>query len=98
MKTLMALLVLVLSVAFTSCVAVAQSTDSAFITKTYFPAVTLLYAQADDGAMKMRCTATAFEKVDAGYLFASAAHCATEMGEQETEKAQSRSLLCRQME
>src|SRR5665213_2797646 len=60
-------------------------TDAAFITDTYFPAVTLLYAQDDSGTMKMRCTATAFEKVNAGYLFVSAAHCATDKDNQKHE-------------
>ena len=60
--------------------------DSAFITDTYFPAVTLLYAQDDSGTMKMRCTATAFEKVDGGYLFVSAAHCATDKDGQKHEE------------
>jgi hypothetical protein len=55
----------------------ASSADSAFLKDTYFPAVTLLYAQAEDGTMKMRCTATAYEKTETGYLFVSAAHCAT---------------------
>lgn len=50
--------------------------DDSFIESTYFPAVTLLYAQDEGGAMKMRCTATAFEKVENGYLFSTAAHCA----------------------
>ena len=67
------------------CRAAPTQSDSAFITDTYFPAVTLLYAQDDSGTMKMRCTATAFEKVDAGYLFVSAAHCATDKDDQKQE-------------
>lgn len=61
-------------------------TDRAFIEDTYFPAVTLLYAQDESGTMTMRCTATAFEKLAAGYLFASAAHCATSIDKQSREK------------
>ena len=61
-------------------------TDKDFIENTYFPAVTLLYAQDESGTMKMRCTATAFEKVDSGYLFASAAHCATDIDTESREK------------
>jgi hypothetical protein len=40
-----------------------------------YAASAILYAQEADGGMKMRCTATAFEKVDNGYHFVSASHC-----------------------
>jgi S1-C subfamily serine protease len=50
--------------------------DKNYIEKTAFPATTLLYAQADDGSLSMRCTATFIEKNSTGYVAVSAAHCA----------------------
>lgn len=41
----------------------------------YLKAVGALYAQDMSGGMRMRCTMTAFEKVETGYLFATASHC-----------------------
>src|SRR5215471_9223663 len=41
-------------------------------------ATALLYMQSDIGAMTMVCTATAFEKVNGGYRFLTAAHCTAE--------------------
>lgn len=38
-------------------------------------AVALLYSQDEAGGMRMRCTATAFERKKKGYRFVSAAHC-----------------------
>ena len=55
-----------------------QSVDSKFIVGTLYPATALLYSQESDGGMKMRCTATAIEKKDAGYVFVTAAHCGCE--------------------
>jgi S1-C subfamily serine protease len=52
--------------------------DSAFITNQVYPAVVLLYSQDETGSMKMHCTATAIEKNPAGYVFVTAAHCASE--------------------
>lgn len=43
-------------------------------TKAY-DATAILYKQTTSGGMDMACTATAFEEVDGGYLFVSAAHC-----------------------
>ena len=40
-----------------------------------YESTAILYAQNVSGGMDMACTATAFEKVDGGYLFVSAAHC-----------------------
>lgn len=49
-----------------------------FIQRVY-GSVVLLYAQSEDGGMKMRCTATAYRKLDkdSGYRLASASHCIT---------------------
>jgi hypothetical protein len=55
----------------------AQVADRAYI-KTLYAATALLYAQGEDGGMKMRCTATAIGKDEKGYLFVSAAHCGCE--------------------
>ncbi len=49
-------------------------------------AVALLYSQDESGGMKMRCTVTAFEKVEKGYLFVTAAHC---VGSDDTTKEKS---------
>mgnify|MGYP001610651264 CR=1 FL=1 len=46
-------------------------------------ATVLLYSQDESGSMRMRCTATAFEKTQAGYRFVSAAHC---IGNDDTQK------------
>jgi len=40
--------------------------------------VALLYTQDEQGGMQMHCTATAFQKVDGGYLFSTASHCAVQ--------------------
>lgn len=53
----------------------AQTIDPQYV-KTLYSATTLLYGQGEDGAMKMRCTATAIERDDKGYTFVTAAHCA----------------------
>lgn len=53
----------------------AQTTEAAFVKDTYFPATALLYSQDQNGGMKMRCTATAIENNDKGYVFVTAAHC-----------------------
>lgn len=53
-----------------------STVDKTYIEKTAFPATTLLYAQGDDGSLKMRCTATFIEKNSTGYVAVSAAHCA----------------------
>ena len=42
--------------------------------------VAILYAQAPDGGMQMRCTATAFDTSGNDTLFLSAAHCVTAIG------------------
>ena len=64
------------------CFGQASKEDSTFVTKTVYPATTLLYGQSDGGDMKMRCTATAIEKNATGYVFATAAHCACEDNEE----------------
>lgn len=53
---------------------VAQS-DVQFVKDTLYKATVLLYGQDESGTMKMRCTATAIDKTDKGYVFATAAHC-----------------------
>jgi hypothetical protein len=52
--------------------------DADFVKSTFYPATTLLYAQDEEGTMKMRCTATAIEKNKTGYVFVTAAHCGCE--------------------
>lgn len=58
-----------------------------YVQNTLYPATVLLFSQNQDGGMKMRCTATSFEKTKDGYRFATAAHCATEDGDQNKKKA-----------
>lgn len=53
-------------------------TNANFVDKVLFPATVLLYAQDDSGDMNMLCTATAIEKTTTGYIFATAAHCASD--------------------
>lgn len=74
---------------FSSCVValvIASATaDACWATQTFAERVkastAILYSQEEDGGMRMRCTATAFEKTETGYLFISAAHC---IGEDDT--------------
>ncbi len=78
MKKRLALPILVLALSFTLL-----ATDSPkhsdptvdFVAHTLSPATVLLYSQDSSGGMKMRCTATAIQKTDSGYEFATAAHC-----------------------
>ncbi len=58
-------------------------TDDQYIEQVLYKATGLLYNQADDGAMHMRCTVTAIEKTQKGYIFVTAAHC---VGSDDTEK------------
>ena len=53
-----------------------------YVPKTLYPAVVLLYEQDDQGSMKMLCTATAIEKNKTGYVFVTAAHCASSDNEE----------------
>lgn len=46
-----------------------------FVAKTLSPATVLLYSQDQNGGMKMRCTATAIDRIPKGYEFVTAAHC-----------------------
>jgi hypothetical protein len=48
------------------------------LVKHTYAATALLYRQTESGGMEMRCTSTAFEKTDKGYLFVTAAHCSAE--------------------
>ena len=64
-----------------------RADDRAFVEKAK-KAVGLLYSQDAQGGMQMRCTATAFEKVPKGYLFATAAHC---IGSDDVQKEKSAS-------
>ena len=57
--------------------------DDQYIEQVLYKATGLLYNQADDGAMHMRCTVTAIEKTPKGYIFVTAAHC---VGSDDTEK------------
>lgn len=43
--------------------------------KDYRQATALLYAQTEDGSLRMLCTATAFERTGKVYRFVTAAHC-----------------------
>lgn len=61
------------------------ASDNSFITKAK-EAVGLLYSMDSGGTMNMHCTATAFEKVEKGYLFVTAAHC---VGSDDTTKEKS---------
>jgi hypothetical protein len=45
------------------------------LTRRVYDATAILYSQTMSGGMDMRCTATAYKKVDDGYHFISAAHC-----------------------
>src|SRR5260370_2323516 len=58
-------------------------TDDQYIEQVLYKATGLLYNQADDGAMHMRCTVTAIEKTQKGYIFVTAAHC---VGSDDAEK------------
>lgn len=61
----------------------ATLSDNEFIEQVYYPATVLLYAQNEQGDMKFRCTATAFERKDNmlshTYRFITASHCAADM-------------------
>jgi len=59
-----------------SVLAQTNQSDVVYIGETLYPATALLYSQDDEGGMKMRCTATAIEKNQSGYVFVTAAHCA----------------------
>lgn len=64
----------------------ALTSDQKFIDDVFYPATVLLFSQNEDGGMKMLCTATAIEKTEKGYVFVTAAHCASKDND-ETEKA-----------
>ncbi len=68
----LAVAALVLCVGSYAGISRAESTP---LVKNTYKSVALLYAQTEDGGQRMYCTATAFEKVADGYLFATAAHC-----------------------
>lgn len=53
----------------------AQEKPDVSLTGLAVRAVALLYSQDAEGGMRMRCTATAFDKTRKGYKFISAAHC-----------------------
>lgn len=85
MKTFLAC-ILALQLAVPSFAFSADSaSDKAFIDKAK-QAVGLLYSQDESGGMRMLCTTTAFEKVQKGYLFVTAAHC---VGRDDTQKEKS---------
>jgi S1-C subfamily serine protease len=56
----------------------AQLISPAALAKHTYSATALLYRQTESGGMEMTCTATAFEKSEKGYLFATASHCVGE--------------------
>jgi S1-C subfamily serine protease len=60
---------------FVGFVAPCRAQTEIDLSKKAYQSTALLYSQNDDGGMRMRCTATAFEKSKTGYLFVSAAHC-----------------------
>jgi hypothetical protein len=65
-----------------------------YVPKTLYPAVVLLYEQDDQGSMKMLCTATAIEKNKTGYVFVTAAHCAsTDNEEKKLVKAETKKFF-----
>lgn len=76
------LLILLLSTLLVMVPVRAMDHDKALVEKAK-GAVALLYSQTDSGGMTMHCTATAFEKVEGGYRFVSAAHC---VGNDDTQK------------
>lgn len=78
MKLLSILSTALLAVTLMVAPAFAQKQSEAdFVNKTFYPAVVLLYSQDFSGGMAMRCTATAIEKNATGYVFVTAAHCAS---------------------
>jgi S1-C subfamily serine protease len=83
MKKVFTSLALAVSLALTPLFAA----EPTFIDKAK-QAVALLYSQDESGGMKMRCTVTAFEKAEKGYLFVTAAHC---VGSDDTTKEKSAS-------
>jgi Trypsin-like peptidase domain len=62
----------------TASAAIYKQSNADFVDKLLYPATVLLYAQDDSGDMNMLCTATAIEKTSTGYIFATAAHCASQ--------------------
>ena len=74
MKKLLFILVLGLLIGST---ALAQLTpaEKTYVNETLWPATGLLYVQTAEGAMDMRCTATAIDQDDKSYTFVTAAHC-----------------------
>lgn len=66
----------------------AISAENPALVQSVRKAVGLLYSQDESGSLKMRCTATAFEKTGKGYKFVSAAHC---IGDDDTNKERSAS-------
>ena len=59
-----------------------QKVESRTLIERAYAATAILYSQTEDGGMRMRCTATAYEKSGDVYKFVSAAHC---VGEDDTE-------------
>jgi hypothetical protein len=77
MRNLFAFFVFLFMASFTiSTISKAQtSVDINYVSNTFYPATALLYGEDESGSLKMRCTATAIEKNDKGYVFVTAAHC-----------------------
>ena len=71
-KLCASVMVFLFSIVMLFGIARAESTP---LVKNTYKSVALLYAQTEDGGQRMHCTATAFEKVADGYLFATASHC-----------------------
>lgn len=75
MKRLAVVVIVALaSVLFAQDAPKAKTTED-FVAHILSPATVLLYSQDESGNMRMRCTATAIEKISNGYEFATAAHC-----------------------
>ena len=70
----MKLLAIVLSILL-AATAASASAEHLELARQAYDSTGILYKQTQSGGMVMTCTVTAFEKVDRGYLFATAAHC-----------------------
>src|SRR6185437_16409846 len=69
------LLILLLTLALSTTVLAGPTDHNPILVERAKHATALLYSQAENGGMAMRCTATAFAKSSTGYDFVTAAHC-----------------------
>jgi S1-C subfamily serine protease len=84
-KLLIVLLAMVFSFSVLALDKPPVQSQAEFIDQVLYPATVLLYEQDEQGGMNMLCTATAIEKIDKGYYFATASHCAAEEDESKKE-------------